>query len=67
VIEHGEPCPNLVQHDGIVFIINVGLHGVEEGVTEDGIGCRSFGQSNRDGGWASVDFILWEVVGDDRS
>jgi hypothetical protein len=48
-----------------VFVINVGLHGAEEGVTEDDIGCGSFSQSNRDGGWASIDFI-WEVVGDDR-
>jgi hypothetical protein len=47
-----------------VFAINVGLHGAEERMAEDGVGCHSFGLGH--GRWASIDFI-WAVVGNDDS
>ena len=57
MIEHGQVCANFVEHDRVVFIVDVGLHGAEERVTQDSICGGAFGQPDRDGGRASIDFI----------
>jgi hypothetical protein len=58
VVQHCWLCTNLVQHYGVVFVINVGLYGAEEQVTEDRVGCHYFGLSHGDGtSWALVYFI----------
>ena len=50
VIEHGECRTDFVEHDRVVFVVNVGLHGAEERVTQYSVRGGTVDKSDRDRG-----------------
>jgi hypothetical protein len=68
VIEHGECRTDFVEHDRVVFVVNVGLHGAEERVTQYSVRGGTFGKSDRDRcvsfgrPWAVVKIRNWDTV-----